>query len=487
MAHIFRVGELTRAIREVVEAEFPFVFVRGQISNLSRPSSGHIYFTLKDAEAALAAVWFKGARGGSVTEAGDRYNPVTGEVLEPDLAGRLADGMEVLCAGRLTVYPPRGVYQLAVEMVEELGAGKLHLEFEALKRELAALGYFDASRKRPLPVHPGRVALVTAASGAAVRDFIRVGRGRGHGCKVVLYDVPVQGEAAPERIAEALLRIGREGAAQVAVLIRGGGSIEDLWAFNTRIVADAVFRCPVPVVCGVGHEVDVTIADLVADARAATPSHAAQMLWPERREYVQRLDDLEIAAKSAVSRLVGARGDRLAHLARGLAWVSPKSRLERAEAAFSSLFGRLGRAGTDLPERRSERLQRVRERLVSCSGPGRRLDAVAGSRRVADLAGRLEAAAASLADGRERALERAALRLAGLDPMGPLARGYSLVTLERTGKYLRRAVDAAKGDKLAVMVYDGVVRAEVTGVAAAGDGAPDRDPERNPDGMGKRT
>jgi exodeoxyribonuclease VII large subunit len=184
-------------------------------------------------------------------------------------------------------------------------------------------------------------------------------------------------------------------------------------------VADAVFRCPVPVVCGVGHEVDVTIADLVADARAATPSHAAQMLWPERREYVQRLDDLEIAAKSAVSRLVGARGDRLAHLARGLAWGSPKSRLERAEAAFSSLFGRLGRAGTDLPERRSDRLQRVRERLVSCSGPGRRLDAVAGSRRVADLAGRLEAAAASLADGRERAWNGPPCVSPGSIPWGP--------------------------------------------------------------------
>ncbi|QLA15555.1 exodeoxyribonuclease VII large subunit [Desulfolutivibrio sulfoxidireducens] len=487
MAHIFRVGELTRAIREVVAAEFPFVFVRGQVSNLSRPSSGHIYFTLKDPEAALAAVWFKGARGGSVTAAGDRYNPVTGEILEPDLAGRLADGMEVLCAGRLTVYPPRGVYQLVVEMVEELGAGKLHLEFEALKRDLASLGYFDASRKRLPPVHPGRVALVTAASGAAVRDFIRVGRERGHGCKVLLYDVPVQGEAAPARIAEALERIGREGFAQVAVLIRGGGSIEDLWAFNTRAVADAVFHCPVPVVCGVGHEVDVTIADLVADVRAATPSHAAQLLWPERRVYVQRLDDLETAAREAASRLVAKRADRLAHLARGLAWLSPENRLERVDMALSVLAGRLARAGADLVGTRRERLKEVRECLVRSVGPGRGLDPDAAWRRVDGLADRLAASAKALADGRENVLERAVLRLAGLDPRGPLARGYSLVTLERTGTFLRRAVDAAKGDKLRVMVYEGLVRAEVTGVAAAGDGAPDRGPERNPEDMGKRT
>jgi len=465
MAHIFRVGELTRAVKEVLEAEFPLVFVRGQVSNLSRPSSGHIYFTLKDPEAALAAVWFRGAHGGAATEAGERYNPVTGEVLEPEAAARLTDGMEVLCAGRLTVYPPRGVYQLVVEMVEELGAGRLHQEFEALKRELAGLGYFDASRKRPLPPHPGRVAVVTAATSAALRDFIRIGRERGFGCQVRIHDTPVQGEAAPGRIAAALADIGRQGWAQAVALIRGGGSIEDLWAFNTRAVADAVFACPVPVLTGVGHEVDTTIADMVADVRAATPSHAAQTLWPERRVYVQRVDDLESAAVAAAGRLLAGLEARLAHLSRGLSWLSPVQRLERAALALSALDGRLTRAGEALAGDAGRRLEGLRDRLARTVGPGGGLDAAFARDRAARLSQRLEAAMGRIVLERERALREAELRLAGLDPMAPLARGYSLTTLVRTGRFLRRARDAAKGDKIAVMVYEGTIRAEVTEAA----------------------
>ncbi|NDY55134.1 exodeoxyribonuclease VII large subunit [Desulfovibrio sulfodismutans] len=483
MAHIFRVGELTRAVKEVLEAEFPLVFVRGQISNLSRPSSGHIYFTLKDPEAALAAVWFRGAHGGATTGAGERYNPATGEVLEPGAAMRLGDGMEILCAGRLTVYPPRGVYQLVVEMVEELGAGRLHQEFEALKRELAALGYFDAGRKRPLPLHPVRVAVVTASTSAAVRDFIKVGRGRGFGCQVRIHDTPVQGEAAPGRIAQAISDIGRQGWAEAAVLIRGGGSIEDLWAFNTRIVADAIFACPVPVLTGVGHEVDVTIADMAADVRAATPSHAAQTLWPERRVYVQRVDDLETAAVAAVRRLLGDLDARLAHLSRGLSWLSPAHRLERAALTLAALAGRLTRAGETLADDAGRRLTRLRDRLERMVSPGGRLDADLARDRADRLSQRLEAAMEGIVRDRERALRDAELRLAGLDPMAPLARGYSLTTLVRTGKFLRRAGDAAKGDKIEVMVYEGTIRAEVTEAAGEAAPCPAREPER---GGGRR-
>jgi exodeoxyribonuclease VII large subunit len=482
VAHIFRVGELTRAVKEVVEAEFPLVFVRGQVSNLSRPSSGHIYFTLKDAEAALACVWFKGAHGGAQTGAGERYNPVTGEILAPGAAMRLTDGMDVLCAGRLTVYAPRGVYQLVAEMVEELGAGLLHQQFEALKRELAALGYFDASRKRPLPQSPVRVAVITAATSAALRDFVRVGRERGYGCRVRLHDVPVQGEAAPSRIAAALADVARQGWAQAAVLIRGGGAIEDLWAFNTRAVADAIFACPVPVLTGVGHEVDVTIADMTADVRAATPSHAAQTLWPERAVFVQRVDDLETAAAAAARRMLAGLESRLAHLSRGLGWLSPTQRLERAGLTLAALHARLVRAGAALTDARGRRLDHAAGRLAQCVGPGRAVDPGGGLDRLARLGERLAAAARRTAQEREDRLRDAALRLAGLDPLAPLARGYSLTTLCRTGRFLRRASDAAVGDKLEVMVYEGAIRAEVT---HAGDQSPQ--PSRpEPEQGGKR-
>lgn len=473
MAHIFRVGELTRAVKEVVEAEFPLVFVRGQVSNLSRPSSGHIYFTLKDPEASLACVWFKGAHGGATTGSGERYNPMTGEVLEPGAAGRLSDGLEILCAGRLTVYAPRGVYQLVVEMVEELGAGLLHQKFEALKRELAGLGYFDTARKRPLPPHPVRVAVVTAATSAALRDFIRVGRERGYGCEVRVHDTPVQGEAAPSRIAAALSGVARQGWAQVAVLVRGGGSIEDLWAFNTREVADAVFSCPVPVVTGVGHEVDVTIADMVADLRAATPSHAAQTLWPERAQFAQRVDDLETAALAAVRGLVAGGETRLAHLSRGLSWLSPTHRLERAAMVLAGLVRRLARAGEDLCGQRENRLDRLAQRLGNCLGPGRGLDPDGSLDRLERLSRRLRDAADRLHRDREDRLREAGLRLAGLDPLAPLARGYSLTRLSRTGKFLRRAADAAVGDKIEVMVYEGSIRAEVTETPNAAEPRPE--------------
>ena len=181
MPHVFEVSELTRSVRDVIESEFPFVWVRGQVVNLSRPGSGHMYFSLRDADASLAVVWFKGAQGGKALAGGGRYGPLTGEVCEQSLAEALADGMEVMVAGRLTVYAPRGSYQLVAELVQEVGEGRLWQEFEALKKDLAAKGYFDQERKRSLPRHPTRVAVVTAPTGAAVRDFSRVGLGRGYG------------------------------------------------------------------------------------------------------------------------------------------------------------------------------------------------------------------------------------------------------------------------------------------------------------------
>ncbi len=462
MPHVFEVGELTRSIKDVIESEFPFVWVRGQVVNLSRPGSGHLYFSLRDAEAALAVVWFKGAQGGKALTGGGRYDPLTGEVFETSLATSLADGMEVMVAGRLTVYAPRGGYQLVAELVQEMGEGRLWLEFEALKKDLAAKGYFDQERKRPLPPHPTRVAVVTAPTGAAIRDFIRIGRERGHGAAVRIYPTLVQGDAAPIGIVRAMLRAVADDWAQVLVLIRGGGSLEDLWAFNSPDVAKAIFASPLPVLTGVGHEVDVTIADMVADVRAATPSHAAQLLWPERAQYAQRLDDLEMDLRRAVEALLGARERELTVLARGLAWLSPSRRLVRLEESFAATRERLDRAVRAWLDGRQRRLDRASEGLSRRFGPESlhvRLEGLARRAERLIAAGRLYGA------DRERRLAVAAARLAGLDPMAPLGRGYSLTTVARTGKFLRRADDVRPGDNLDIMVYAGRVRATVAETA----------------------
>jgi exodeoxyribonuclease VII large subunit len=466
MPHVFEVSELTRSVKDVVESEFPFVWVRGQVVNLSRPGSGHLYFSLRDAEASLAVVWFRGAQGGKALAGGGRYDPLTGEVYEQALCESLADGMEVMAAGRLTVYAPRGVYQLVAEVVQEVGAGRLWLEFEALKKDLAAKGYFEAGRKRALPRHPTRVAVITAPTGAAVRDFIRIGRERGHGAAVRIYPTLVQGDAAPTGIVRAMLRAVADDWAEVLVLVRGGGSLEDLWAFNAVEVAKAIFASPLPVLTGVGHEVDVTIADMVADVRAATPSHAAQLLWPERAQLVQRLDDLELAVRRTMANHLAARERELTVLARGLAWLSPVRRLERLEEAFGGAGKRLVRAGENWTDGLGRTLDGFAQRLERRFGP----ESIAGRREtLSRRTERLVTAWKLYVSSQERRLELTAARLTGLDPTGPLARGYSLTTVARTGKFLRRADDVRLGDKLDIMVYEGRVRATVTD-EPSGDG-----------------
>jgi exodeoxyribonuclease VII large subunit len=475
MPHVFEVSELTRSVRDVIESEFPFVWVRGQVVNLSRPGSGHLYFSLRDAEASLAVVWFRGAQGGKALAGGGRYDPLTGEVYEQSLAETLTDGMEVMVAGRLTVYAPRGSYQLVAELVQEVGEGRLWQEFEALKKDLAAKGYFDQERKRQLPRHPTRVAVVTAPKGAAVRDFIRIGRERGHGAAVRVYPTLVQGDAAPVGIVRAMLRAVADDWAEVVVLIRGGGSLEDLWAFNTIEVAKAIFASPLPVLTGVGHEVDVTIADMVADVRAATPSHAAQLLWPERVQLAQRLDDLEMGLRRGAARLFALRERELAALARGLSWLSPANRLQRLGERFTAAGERLARAGEGWLDALGGRVGKLCDRLGLRFGPQGLEAREQGLSRRAEA---LESAMKLFVAEHDHGLELAAARFAGLDPKAPLARGYSLTTLARTGKFLRRAGDARPGDKLDIMVYEGRVRAEVEAVSpdggASGEGSGER-------------
>ncbi len=461
---IHTVSALTLRLKEAIERTFGFVWVRGQVSNLARPGSGHIYFTLKDESACLNVVWFRKDQRRILAGGVD---PLTGEVYGGDAvataggAQALADGQEVLCGGRLTVYAPRGAYQLIAELVQDVGQGQLHLQFEALKARYAALGYFSPERKRPLPRNPGRVAVITAPTGAAIQDFLRVGSTRGLSCVLRIYPSPVQGAEAPTRLAEALDAVNAQGWAEVVVLIRGGGSIEDLWAFNSEPVAEAIFRSGIPVLSGIGHEVDSTIADMIADVRAATPSHAAQLLWPERSRLAQETDDLELALRKAFSAMALSLETRLRHLEQALVWLSPAQRLERLSERCVHLALRLQRATDRALERRERELERQVRALGRGFGPAV-LDE--RGRVVAESAERLSRAAAGQLAAMTFQLERLSLRLDGSDPQAPLERGYALVSARETGRLIATAADVAPGDALAIRLRQGRLDAVVTGV-----------------------
>ncbi|WP_031480673.1 exodeoxyribonuclease VII large subunit [Maridesulfovibrio frigidus] len=454
---IFSVSDITRAVKDVLEAEFPFIWVKGQVTNLARPASGHIYFSLTDGDAGLSVVWFKGNQREGAGDGAEKINPLTGEV-ETGEPLRLEDGMEILCAGHMNVFAPRGAYQLIAELIQEQGVGDLKLAFEAMKRKLADKGYFSEERKMEIPRSPAKVAVVTAATGAAVIDFLRIAEGRGTGAEVRIYPSLVQGDSAPDQIAKAIDDVCDDGWAEVLVLIRGGGSLEDLWAFNTERVADAIYRSTVPVVCGVGHEVDTSIADYVADKRVATPSHAAQELWPRRETLMQSVDELEGNLVRNYENFLEVKMAKLDTLRKGLSWLSPSQRIERLLSSFDEEKERLDRAVDLFTERKCLELEGLVYRLSGALGASQfdRLD-----KEVSDLSARLGRAGKVFIDNKVSEFDNMANSLRMLDPEKPLERGYSLVTLEKTGKFLRSPDEVASGDGLIVRVKSGEIRATV--------------------------
>ncbi|MDR2161664.1 MAG: exodeoxyribonuclease VII large subunit [Desulfovibrio sp.] len=451
-AGIYTVSALTGAVRDLLEGAFPFVWVRGQVVNLARPQSGHLYFSLRDEECSLAAVWFKGSRKDR-----ERFDPLTGEVYEdgPRPAVSPENGQELICAGRLRLYGARGIYQLVVEMAQEAGLGRWHEEFERLRRRLADLGYFAPERKRPLPRLPSRVAVITAPGGAALQDFLRIAEGRGTGAVIRIHPSPVQGDAAPARLVAALEQVIADGWAQVVVFLRGGGSLEDLWAFNSALLARAIFSSPLPVLAGIGHEVDVTLADLTADARAATPTHAAQLLWPAREDLARLLRDRAAVLDGAGSRFLARRRESLSRLARDLSWRSPRRSLavreERLSLAVRMLEAAMGR-----------RLDFSGNRLRRLADGVRRLPQLLPTRRtaLAVQAGRLRLAGPRCVHSLGGRLDLLALRLSSLDPHAPLERGYALVRRE-DGGLVRSAGAVRPREFLRVLVRDGEIPVRV--------------------------
>lgn len=432
---VLSVGELVGRVKRLTEQTFDFVWVRGEVSGLRRPGSGHLYFSLKDEGASLRAVLF-------------RHQAAL-------LRFALEEGRQVLCQGRISLYAPRGDLQLVVDTVEPLGEGALALAFEQTKRRLQDDGLLDAERKRPLPGLPRRVAVVTSPTGAAIRDFLNVLHRRFPGIEVTVYPVRVQGEQAAPQMIAALDDLAGWDWPEVVVLTRGGGSPEDLWAFNDEGLARAVARSPVPVVSAVGHEVDVTICDLVADLRAPTPSAAAELLAKSREHLAARLNELSTRLGRLGRGMVAERRRELGHLRRGL--VDPRRRLADRRLRVDELLMRV-RATT------GERMAEARQGLLGARG---RLMAVRPDLllerqrvRLRGLEPRLFAAGALAVTGRRAELEHLAARLRDLGPLSVLSRGFSVVTDER-GRVLRGAEQARAGMRVLVRLHKGRLAARV--------------------------
>jgi exodeoxyribonuclease VII large subunit len=390
---VLTVSRLNALLQEVVEDNFLSVRVEGEISNFSAPGSGHFYFCLKDEQAQIRAVFFRTR---------NRMLPFRPE-----------NGMHVLCSGRLSLYPQRGEVQLIVEGVEPVGVGSLQLAFEQLRARLAGEGLFAPERKRPLPPFPAVVGVVTSATGAAIHDILTVLRRRSTGVRVLLRPVRVQGEGAATDIAAAITDFNRLGQVDVLIVGRGGGSLEDLWAFNDEIVARAIHASVIPVIAAVGHETDVTIADLVADLRAPTPSAAAELVVKSRLELERHVDHLQLRLGRQMQGRLVLLYERIGGLQRRLR--SPRQMVASWQQQRHNLERRLARA--------------MRRSLRDAQG------------RLAAASGRVDA----------------------LSPLRTLARGYAIVFSEKSGLAVRHAADMEEGEALSIRLAQGSIRAVVLG------------------------
>lgn len=434
---IYSVSRVNREARMLLGMSFPPLWVAGEVSNLAAPASGHFYFTLKDDAACVRCAMFRNQNLHL------RFKP--------------RDGMQVVVRARVSLYEPRGEFQLTVEHMEEAGFGALQRAFEALKQRLAAEGLFDPARKRDLPKFSRRLGVITSPAGRALRDILSVLRRRFSGLPVLIYPVPVQGDAAVPAIVQALTTADRRGDCDVLILARGGGSLEDLWAFNTEPVARAIAACGIPVVSAVGHEIDFTIADFVADQRAATPSAAAELVTPDALELLARISQHQRSLYTSLRRRCDRHLERLLWLRGRLHLQHPRQRLQRRLQRIDELEQRL-RLTTHYRFRAfAGRLAELNLRVQRCS-PRMRLAQT--SARHERLTRRLASAMkADLASRRQR-LDTLSGTLHAISPLATLDRGYALVT-STDGALLRDSVDAAAGDVLHVRLSKGRLTVEV--------------------------
>ena len=435
---ILTVSELTTKIRTLLEERFFEIWVEGELSNCRVWTSGHMYFTLKDRHAQIKGVMF-----GSALRL-LRFKP--------------QDGLRVVARGRVSVYGPKGEYQLACEHMEPEGLGARQLAFEQLKERLSAAGLFDPQRKRPLPALPRKIGIITSLDGAAVRDIIKVLRRRYGNAHIVIRPTRVQGEGAAMDIMRAIRAISRVRDVDVVIIGRGGGSIEDLWAFNEEVVARAIAGCPVPTISAVGHETDVTIADFVADVRAPTPSAAAEMVVTRKDDFCARIDrlthQLETTMKARVHRLEA----RLRMLEARSGYAGAHGRIAMRSRHAAELSHELQRAVRAQLARRERAYQALRLTLETFD-LRRRLGAVRTRLVAAD--GQLAATFTRAHHSRQARLGTSVARLESLSPLGVLGRGYAVCWDAERTRIIRDAATVAPGDRVRVRLEHGELDCDV--------------------------
>lgn len=415
--YILTVSEITRDIKTLLETGFEAVWVKGEVSSFKVPSSGHFYFNLKDESALLACVMFRFK---------NQY-----------LRFELKEGLEVICGGRITLYEPRGNYQLLIDVIEPVGLGALQLQFEQLKEKLQQEGLFDPSHKKPLPYLAQKIALITSPTGAAIRDMLQIINRRFSNVEILLVPVAVQGEKAAPEIVEAIKKVNELASHDVIILGRGGGSLEDLWAFNEEIVARAIFHSKIPIVSAVGHEIDFTIADFVADLRAPTPSAAAELVVKNKSDLKNHLHNHLQRIRQAFLKQIHFQRNALSEISGRL--IDPRRRLADWRLRLSDLEGRLHYT-------LSQNMKNARASLEKIS-PSLKLQMK------------------HLLERRRERWNRLLSLLQSLSPVAILERGYSIASQIPEQKIIRSFLEVKKGDQIRIQLHEGNLICEVNEVS----------------------
>lgn len=429
---VYTISRLNQEARELLESGLARVWIEGELSNVARPASGHLYFTLKDSRAQVRAAMFR-SRNQLL-----RFRP--------------AEGMQVLVRAKVSLYEPRGDYQLIVEQMQEAGDGVLQQAYDALKLKLEKEGLFDPGRKQPLPAMPERLGVITSPSGAAIRDVMSVLARRFPALPVVIYPVPVQGKTAGQVITDMLQTVAQRNECDVLILTRGGGSLEDLWAFNEEPVARAIADCPIPLVSAIGHEVDFTIADFVADMRAPTPSAAAELVSPDQAEWLEQLRAIDVRLARRMQHCTDSLRQRLQWLGHRLNLRHPGQQLRQQAQRQDELEARMRLAIRTHFSRLQTRLQAGHARLQQAT-PAHRI----GRLRVeCDALGhRLTTAMHALLANRQQRLAIAGRSLDTVSPLATLERGYSIVTRVKDNTIVRKGTSVKVGDQIKTRLSKG--------------------------------
>jgi len=434
------VSELNRRAKILLEDGLARIWVEGEISNLSKPPSGHVYFSLKDASAQVSCAWFRQRQRGPTIN--------------------LKNGDQILVFGKVSIFEARGNYQIIVEQLEPAGEGELRQRFEALKKKLAAEGLFDEDNKQALPDLPQRIGLITSPSGAAVRDMITVLARRFPSIPVIVYPTAVQGEFAAPQIVTTINTAIERNECDVLIIGRGGGSLEDMWPFNEEIVARAIADCPIPIVSAVGHEIDFTIADFVADLRAPTPSGAAELVVPDHAEWLRQLVTTSTRIAQLARRYIEDRFQEIDWLGKRLTQSSPAATVARQRDWLRNLRQVLiGTIRHDLSTRRRN-IDDTRARLLQRSPA---MGVQQSIRRMNNLEQRLEVAGRNRIDRLQQRLMLAGRTLDSVSPLATLDRGYAIVTERDSGQLLTAASSVAAGVNIQARLAEGSLEATVTG------------------------